>query len=89
MSDAGSHSNFNPLAAAAGRAPPGLSPQDRLSLYNGIPLTAVLGVLASVAAMMWSIRIYAKIGIIPRLGWDDRKLCTATLKRPLRDTGRR
>lgn len=69
-----SDSSSNPLAAAAGNPPPGLSPQDRLSSYNGVPLTAALGVLAGLAFIFWSIRIYAKTIITRRIGWDDRKL---------------
>ena len=73
MSSANSHSNFNPLAAAAGKAPPGLSPQARASSYNGVAMTAVLSILTSVAFTFFIIRIYAKSFIIRRLGWDDCK----------------
>ncbi len=78
MSDSRSH----PLAVAAGKAPPGLSPQDRLSSYNGVPLTAVLGVLAGLAFIFWTIRVYAKTIITRRVGWDDRKLTQLHRKAP-------
>ena len=73
MSSANSHLNFNPLAAAAGKAPPGLSPQARVSSYNGVAMTAVMSVLTSIAFTFFIIRIYAKSFVIRRLGWDDCK----------------
>lgn len=69
-----SDSSSQPLAAAARKPPPGLSPPDRLSSYNGVPLTAVLGLLAGLAFIFWSIRIYAKTTITRSIGWDDREL---------------
>ncbi|KAI4117400.1 MAG: hypothetical protein LQ345_002364 [Seirophora villosa] len=75
-----SDSSSNPLAAAAGNPPPGLSPQDRLSSYNGVPLTAALGVLAGLAFIFWSIRIYAKTIITRRIGWDDRSILSLSFK---------
>lgn len=75
MSDSSSHPALNPLAMAAGKSPPNLSPQDRLSSYNGVPLTAVLGLLASLAFTFWCIRIYAKIFLARKVGWDD-LVCT-------------
>ena len=74
MSGGSSGSHLNPLAAAAGKPPPGLPSQDRLSSYDGVALTAVLGVLAGVALIFCSIRIYAKFFIVRRAGWDDRKI---------------
>ena len=64
---------FNPLAAAAGKVPPGLSPDERYSSYNGIPMTAVLSVFAAIAITLYCIRIYTKVALIRRVGWDDRK----------------
>lgn len=63
--------SYNPLAIAAGKVPPGLSPQDRDSVYHGVPMTAVLGVFACFALAFWATRIYAKIVIVRRFGWDD------------------
>ena len=74
MSGGSSESSLNPLAAAAGKSPPGLSLQDRVSSYDGVPMTAALGVFAGVALIFCSVRIYAKFIIIRRAGWDDRKL---------------
>ena len=75
MSGSSSKSALNPLAAAAGKVPPGISAHDRLSSYNGVPMTAVLGVLATIALTFYFIRVYTKVFIIRRAGWDDRKLC--------------
>ncbi|CAF9932188.1 MAG: hypothetical protein HETSPECPRED_008291 [Heterodermia speciosa] len=63
--------HLNPLAAAAGKSPPGLSRQERFSSYDGTAMTAVLGVFVGIAFILWSIRVYAKIFIIRRAGWDD------------------
>lgn len=65
--------HLNPLAAAAGKSPPGLSRQERFSSYDGTAMTAVLGVFVGIAFILWSIRVYAKIFIIRRAGWDDGK----------------
>lgn len=74
MSGGSSKSSINPLAAAAGKIPPGLSPQDRFSSYNGVPMTAVLGVFAGIALILYFIRVYTKVIIVRRVGWDDCKL---------------
>ena len=66
---------MNPFAAAAGKVPPGLSPAERYSTYNGVPMTAVLAVIASFAVMFYCVRIHVKWVIIKRMGWDD---CTST-----------
>lgn len=66
--------SFNPLAVAAGKVPPGLSPEERNSSYNGIAMTAVLGVFASIALIFYVIRIYTKVTVVRRVSWDDRKL---------------
>ncbi|CRG83417.1 hypothetical protein PISL3812_00768 [Talaromyces islandicus] len=67
--------SYNPLAVAAGKVPPGLSPEDRNSVYHGVPMTVVLSVFACFALAFYMTRIYAKIVIVRRLGWDD-LLCT-------------
>ena len=79
MSSSSSESSLNPLARSAVKVPPGLSPHDRFSSYNGIPMTAVLGVFAVMALIVFLIRIYTKFVILRRPGWDDRKLETARL----------
>ena len=66
-------SSLNPLAAAAGKVPPGLSAYDRNSSYNGVALTAVSGVFASIGLIFYCIRMYTKSVLIRRVGWDDCK----------------
>jgi hypothetical protein len=67
-----SEESYNPLAVAAGKLPPGLTPGERDSVYHGVPMTAVLGVFACLALAFYLTRIYAKLVIVRRLGWDDR-----------------
>jgi hypothetical protein len=69
-----STSSFNPLAISAGKVPPGLSPQERDSFYNGVPMTAVLGIFAGIGFTCYCIRMYTKVAIVRRVGWDDCEL---------------
>jgi hypothetical protein len=71
-----SGSGYNPDAIAAGKLPPGLSNHDRYSSFNGVPMTAVLGIFAFIATVSYCTRIYAKVFLVRRIGWDDCKLST-------------
>ncbi|KAI9699563.1 MAG: hypothetical protein M1820_007061 [Bogoriella megaspora] len=77
-------SSYNPYAKAAGKAPPGLTQQELTSSYNGLPMLIILVLIASVAVLFYTIRIYTKIRVVRRLGWDD-LLCTIGLVGALLD----
>jgi hypothetical protein len=62
---------YNPLAVAAGKVPPGLTPAERDSVYHGVPMTAVLGFFLSIAFTFYCTRVYAKIFIVRKLAWND------------------
>ncbi|KAF2016802.1 hypothetical protein BU24DRAFT_490102 [Aaosphaeria arxii CBS 175.79] len=75
---ASKNSSFSPYAIAAGKLPPNISHHDRYSSYNGVPMTAVLAVIAAFAIIFYGIRLHVRFNIMKKLGWDD-LVCTFAL----------